>query len=104
MLIAEELDCEWSKVRAELAPAAEVYADPNFGIQMTGGSNSVATSWKQYRIIGASARSMLIAAAAKQWGVEPANWIRAAGAETSGKRAARYARHGGSRLLRPSPA
>ena len=72
MLIAEELDCEWDKVRAELAPAAEVYADPNFGIQMTGGSNSVAASWKQYRVIGASARGMLIAAAAQQWGVEPA--------------------------------
>ncbi len=56
MLIAEELDCEWDKVRAELAPAAEVYADPNFGIQITGGSNSVASSWKQYRVIGASAR------------------------------------------------
>jgi len=56
MLIAEELDCEWSKVRAELAPAAEVYADPGFGIQMTGGSTSVASSWKQYRVIGSSAR------------------------------------------------
>ena len=72
MLIAEELDCEWDKVRAELAPAAEVYADPNFGIQYTGGSSSVASSWKQYRVIGASARGMLIAAAAQQWGVEPA--------------------------------
>jgi isoquinoline 1-oxidoreductase beta subunit len=72
MLIAEELDCDWNKVRAELAPAAEVYADPGFGIQMTGGSMSVSSSWKQYRIIGASARSMLIAAAAAQWSVEPA--------------------------------
>jgi isoquinoline 1-oxidoreductase beta subunit len=45
MLIAEELDCDWSKVRSELAPAAEVYADPSFGIQMTGGSRSVAASW-----------------------------------------------------------
>jgi isoquinoline 1-oxidoreductase beta subunit len=72
MLLAEELDCEWDKVRAELAPAAEVYADPMFGIQMTGGSMSVSSSWKQYRVIGASARAMLIAAAAQQWGVEPA--------------------------------
>ena len=72
MLIAEELDCEWSKVRAELAPAAEVYADPNFGIQMTGGSMSVSSSWKQYRVIGASARAMLVAAAAQQWGVDSA--------------------------------
>jgi len=70
MLIAEELDCEWSKVRAELAPAAEVYADPGFGIQMTGGSTSVASSWKQYRVIGSSARAMLVAAAAQQWGVD----------------------------------
>lgn len=72
MLIAEELDCDWSKVRAELAPAAEVYADPSFGIQMTGGSMSVASSWKQYRVIGASARAMLVAAAAQQWGVDAA--------------------------------
>ena len=70
MLIAEELDCDWSKVRAELAPAAEVYADPGFGIQMTGGSTSVASSWKQYRVIGSSARAMLVAAAAQQWGAD----------------------------------
>jgi isoquinoline 1-oxidoreductase beta subunit len=71
MLLAEELDCEWSKVRAELAPAAEIYADPGFGIQYTGGSSSVSSSWKQYRVIGASARAMLMAAAAQQWGIEP---------------------------------
>jgi isoquinoline 1-oxidoreductase beta subunit len=72
MLIAEELDCEWTKVRAELAPAAEVYADPGFGLQMTGGSMSVSSSWKQYRVIGASARAMLVAAAAQQWGADAA--------------------------------
>jgi isoquinoline 1-oxidoreductase subunit beta len=71
MLLAEELDCEWNKVRAELAPAAEIYADPGFGIQVTGNSRSVATSWKQYRVIGASARAMLMAAAAQQWGIDP---------------------------------
>jgi isoquinoline 1-oxidoreductase beta subunit len=72
MLIAEELDCDWSKVRAELAPAAEIYADPGFGIQMTGGSMSVSSSWKQYRVIGATARAMLVAAAARQWGADAA--------------------------------
>jgi len=72
MLLAEELDCEWSKVRSELAPAADVYADPNFGIQMTGGSMSVASSWRQYRVIGATARAMLIATAAQRWGVDAA--------------------------------
>ncbi|VVD74453.1 xanthine dehydrogenase family protein molybdopterin-binding subunit [Pandoraea terrigena] len=72
MLVAEELDCDWAKVRSELAPAADVYKDPMFGIQMTGGSGSVAHSWLQYRRIGASARAMLIAAAAQQWKVPPA--------------------------------
>ena len=41
MLVAEELGCDWSKVRAELAPAAPVYAHTMFGMQMTGGSSSV---------------------------------------------------------------
>lgn len=69
MLFAEELDCDWSRVRAEHAPAAQVYAHPGFGIQMTGGSMSVNSSWQQFRVIGASARQMLLAAAAEQWKV-----------------------------------
>jgi isoquinoline 1-oxidoreductase beta subunit len=68
MLIAEELDCSWSKVRAEHAPTAQVYAHPGFGIQMTGGSQSITSSWTQFRRIGASARLMLIQAAAQKWG------------------------------------
>jgi len=69
MLIAEELDCDWNKVRAEHAPAAQIYAHPGFGIQMTGGSQSINSSWQQYRQIGATARLMLLQAAARQWGV-----------------------------------
>ena len=61
MLIAEDLDCDWSQVRGELAPAADVYKDPAFGMQMTGGSGSIAHSYVQYREIGARARAMLIA-------------------------------------------
>ena len=72
MLIAEELDCDWSQVRGELAPAADVYKDPSFGMQITGGSGSVAHSYIQYREIGARARAMLIGAAAEQWKVKPA--------------------------------
>jgi isoquinoline 1-oxidoreductase subunit beta len=67
MLIAEELDCDWNKVSAEHAPAAQIYAHPAFGIQMTGGSNSIASSWMQFRIIGATARDMLLTAAAQKW-------------------------------------
>ena len=71
MLIAEELDADWSQVRSELAPAADVYKDPLFGIQMTGGSGSISHSYTQYREIGARARAMLVAAAAQQWKVAP---------------------------------
>lgn len=71
MLIAEELDADWSQMRGELAPAARPYADPGFGMQMTGGSNTIANSFSQYREIGAKARAMLIAAAAEQWKVAP---------------------------------
>ena len=67
MLIAEELDCDWARVRAEHAPAAQVYAHPGFGIQMTGGSTSIASSYTQFRVIGATARLMLLQTAAAQW-------------------------------------
>jgi isoquinoline 1-oxidoreductase beta subunit len=73
MLFAEELDCDWTKVRAEHAPAAKVYAHPQYGIQFTGGSQSVASSWRQFRVIGASARQMLVEAAAQQWNVPAGN-------------------------------
>jgi len=69
MLVAEDLDCDWNKVRAQDAPTAAVYAHPRYGIQATGGSDSISSSWLQYRTIGATARLMLIQAAAKQWGV-----------------------------------
>ncbi|MES2900461.1 MAG: xanthine dehydrogenase family protein molybdopterin-binding subunit [Pseudomonadota bacterium] len=71
MLIAEELDADWAQMRGALAPAAAPYADPGFGMQMTGGSNTIANSYMQYREIGAKARAMLIAAAAEQWKLAP---------------------------------
>ncbi|MHA4869397.1 xanthine dehydrogenase family protein molybdopterin-binding subunit [Duganella sp. PWIR1] len=76
MLIAEELEADWSLVDGALAPAGDQYKDPLFGIQITGGSGSVAHSFIQYREIGARARMMLIAAAAEQWKV-PADQIKA---------------------------
>ncbi len=79
MLVADEMDADWSKVRSVLAPAAPVYTDPVLGMQMTGGSSAVANSWLQYRQIGARARAMLVAAAAQQWKVDPARITVAAG-------------------------
>src|SRR5258705_766513 len=71
MILADEMDADWSHVTAELAPAADVYKDPMFGIQMVGGSGSIAHSFQQYRELGARTRAMLIAAAADRWHVSP---------------------------------
>jgi isoquinoline 1-oxidoreductase beta subunit len=70
MLVAEELDCDWSKVRGDLAPAGPEYAHTGYGIQMTGGSSSVWNSFDQMRTAGAQARLMLMQAAADQWKVK----------------------------------
>ena len=70
LILADELDADWSHVVAQLAPAADVYKDPVYGIQMVGGSGSIAHSFQQYRELGAKTRAMLIAAAADQWKVQ----------------------------------
>ena len=72
MLVAEELDADWSKVRVEAAPVDPGYNHTLYGIQMTGGSTSTWTEWERLRKAGATARAMLIAAAAETWKVEPA--------------------------------
>src|SRR6266568_3087476 len=70
MLIAEELDCDWSKVRVEHAPAAPAYAHTVFGMQMTGGSSSTWSEFDRYRTVGAMARDLLVRAAALRWKVD----------------------------------
>ena len=71
MLLAEELDADWSQVVAELAPAADVYKNPRYGLQITGGSLSIPQSFERYRELGARTRAMLVAAAADRWQVAP---------------------------------
>jgi isoquinoline 1-oxidoreductase subunit beta len=70
MMVAEELDVAWENVRVEAAPVNEAYFHPTFGIQMTGGSSSVTSEWERLRKAGATARVMLIAAAAEKWDVD----------------------------------
>ncbi len=70
MLLAEELDADWTKVGFEPAPVDPKYNHPAFGVQMTGGSSSVYSGLQQFREAGAAARVMLIAAAAQQWSVD----------------------------------
>ena len=90
MLVAEELECDWSKVRSEHAPAAPIYAHPAFGVQMTGGSSATWSEFDRYRTVGATAKDMLIRAAAARWKVAPASCRAANGVVTSGKNQASY--------------
>ena len=70
MLVAEDLDMDWSKIKTEWSPADMKYGNPNFGgAQLTAGSNSVRGMWKILRGSGATARAMLVTAAAQTWNV-----------------------------------
>lgn len=66
MIVAEELDADWNKVKVLQAPLHK-----NFDRQLTGGSGAIPHSWKRLRTAGATARQMLIAAAAQKWNVDP---------------------------------
>ncbi|HXL22190.1 MAG TPA: xanthine dehydrogenase family protein molybdopterin-binding subunit [Candidatus Dormibacteraeota bacterium] len=69
MLLNEELQADWAKIRVEGAPVDAVYNHAVYGIQMTGGSTTTASEWDRYRRVGAAARSMLVQAAAEKWNV-----------------------------------
>src|SRR5215472_12656850 len=90
ILLAEELECDWSKIRVEHAPAAPVYAHTAFGMQMTGGSTTTWSEFDRYRQVGAMAREMLIQTAAKQWGVDPQSCRAANGFVTHGSQKLSY--------------
>lgn len=69
-IVAEELDADWSQMRVDGAPVDKaLYKNLIFGIQTTGGSTSTANSWLQLRRAGATARAMLVQAAASKWRV-----------------------------------
>jgi isoquinoline 1-oxidoreductase subunit beta len=70
-LVAEELDADWAQIRTEFAPADPVkYANSAFGVQGVGGSTGLSNSYEQYRLAGATAKAMIVAAAARMWGVK----------------------------------
>ncbi len=71
-LMAEELDADWAQIKTEAAPAdVGSYKNRLFGVQGTGGSSAIAESFEQMRQAGATARAMLVSAAASQWEVDP---------------------------------
>jgi isoquinoline 1-oxidoreductase subunit beta len=90
MLLADELDADWSKVGFEPAPVDPKYNHPAFGMQMTGGSSSVWSGLEQFRQAGAAARAMLIAAAAQQWNVDASACRTESGAVLNGSRRLTY--------------
>ena len=80
MLIAEELDIGLDQVHVEQAPPNDkLYVNPLLGFQVTGGSTSVRALWEPLRQAGATARAMLVSAAAAEWKVDPATCTTKAG-------------------------
>ena len=71
MLLAEELECDWRRVRVQASPVAPEYNHTQFGpIMVTGGSTSVRSEWERFSKAGAAAREMLVTAAARAWKVD----------------------------------
>ena len=90
MVLNEELEADWSKVRVESAPVDPAYNHTVYGVQMTGGSSSTPSEWERLRKMGAMARIMLVQAAAQKWNVDPSSCHVANGVvihATSGKKA-----------------
>ena len=73
MLVAEELEADWSRIEVEQAPADPAFKNPFLGFQGTASSSAVRASWEPMRKAGATAREMLIAAAAATWNVDKAD-------------------------------
>lgn len=90
MLIAEELDADWSRISVEHAPAAQAYAHPAFGMQMTGGSSTTWSEFDRYRGAGAMARALLLQAAAQRWQVPVATLRTENGTVINGSEKLRY--------------
>jgi len=85
MLLAEELEVDLGQVQLEHAPPDDArYAEPLFGVQETGGSTSVRGNWEPLRRAGATARSLLVAAAAQRWRVDAGSCRAAHGAVIHG--------------------
>ena len=103
MLIAEELDADWSRIAVQHAPAAPVYAHPVFGMQMTGGSSSTWSEFDRYRQAGAVARALLVQAAAQRFHVKRADCRTENGQVICGNKRARYGELADAAAKLPAP-
>ncbi|WP_145716340.1 xanthine dehydrogenase family protein molybdopterin-binding subunit [Chitinophaga japonensis] len=90
MLIAEELDADWKKISVEHGPPGKAYIHTAYGLQITGGSSTTWSEFDRYRQAGATARTLLVQAAATQFGVSPAECRTENGEVIAGSQRARY--------------
>jgi isoquinoline 1-oxidoreductase beta subunit len=90
MLIADELDADWKDIRVEHSPVGKDWNHTVFGIQITGGSSTTWSEFDRYRMAGATARVVLVQAAAKRWGVTAETCSTASGYVTAGDKKASY--------------
>jgi len=90
MLIAEELDADWSKIKVVHAPAAPAYIHTAYGIQITGGSSTTWSEFDRYRQAGALTRALLVSAAAQRMGVPLDSITTENGFAISGKQRVSY--------------
>src|SRR2546430_9931531 len=106
MLLAEELEADWSKIKIEFAPADKAYTNPMFGMQGTGGSTSVRATFTPLRKSAAASRELLVAAAAQTWSVDKAECRaeKGAGIHTPSKRRLTYGKLAATAAALPAPA
>jgi isoquinoline 1-oxidoreductase beta subunit len=103
MICAEELEADWSRVRTRFGDQRGAYVDPSMGMHLTGGSNSVKNSYRQYRELGARMKAMLLAAASQAWGVPAAQLTAQQGQVSGGGRSAGYGELFEAALRQPVP-
>jgi isoquinoline 1-oxidoreductase subunit beta len=89
MILAEELDADWSRVKIEQGDC-----DPQYGDMTTGGSMSIRSTWTPLRQAGASARDMLLSAAAETWGVPKTECAAIGGSQIEHKKTGRKTTYG----------
>jgi isoquinoline 1-oxidoreductase beta subunit len=103
MLIAEELDADWSAIRVEHALAAPAYAHTLYGVQMTGGSSSILSEFARQRQAGAVARALLMQAAAARFGVPLSRCRTEKGTVVADGKRARYGELAAAAAKLPTP-
>lgn len=103
MLIAEELDADWKNITIEHSPAGKSYVHTAYGVQITGGSSTTWSEFDRYRQAGATARVLLIQAAAQKFGVKPEDCHTENGMVIAGSQKASYGELAMAAAALPSP-